>query len=307
MSPALEVQRLYKRYGSVVALEALDLAVAPGEAVALLGPNGSGKTTLLRCVAGLIRASSGSVSICGEPLGRGGRAARRHLAFVPQQATFPRQATVREVLALHARIRGVPTERAAAVLGEADLAPELAGRSVATLSGGMCQRLSLAVAQLADTKLMLLDEPTANLDPEATVHFREAAKRWRAQGRALLIATHVLDDAAELADRVVVLLAGKKAGDESIGALRDRLHNRARMRVVVERPTQAHVAAALASGATQASTNSHSLLITAPASRRQAILMRLSELGPVEHFETEGPSLEAIYLEYVHGGPIAQP
>lgn len=300
-SPALEITELGKRYGDVEALSDFSLTLSPGEVVALLGPNGSGKTTTIRCAAGLLRPTAGNVRISGIDMRRQPRQARRALAYLPQQARFPIHLTAREVVAFHAGLRRLPRETEETALTEAGLAGDAVMRRIGSLSGGMRQRLALAVACLAPVPLMLLDEPTANLDPGGALQFRDLAQRWRREGRALLLSTHVLSDAVELADRVVILVGGRPVAEEALPALRARLSRAARLRVDVGSPGEAHRVAALAAGASDVRLNHSSLIVTAPQDRRLPVLERLAALGPVRHFETEKPAVEDIYLDYVRG------
>lgn len=302
MSASVEVRALSKSYGAIRAVDGVSFDVEPGQTVCLLGPNGSGKTTILRSVAGLLRPDSGTVRVCGADLRRDYRKARQQFSYLPQQASFPANVTVREIMDFHAKLRGVDQDRVVASLRETGISEDEEGRMVGELSGGMLQRLSLAVAGTAPVKLMLLDEPTANLDPEAAIRLREQAKRWREEGRALLFSTHVLTDAEEIADKVVVLVGGKTVAEEKVAKLRADLRQFALLRVDVGRPTQDHIQAALVAGATDARLNSHSIIITAPVELRYTILKRLGELGAINHFDTEEPSIERIYMKYVREG-----
>jgi ABC-type multidrug transport system ATPase subunit len=301
MNPVVEVRELSKSYGAIRAIDRVSFDVQPGQAVALLGPNGSGKTTTLRSVAGLVRPDSGTITVCGVDLRRDYRRARQQFSYLPQHASFPANVTVREVAEFHARLRGIDGERVVVALREAGITETEEERMVGELSGGMRQRLSLAVAGIPPVPLLLLDEPTANLDPEAALRLRDLARRWGEEGRSLLFATHVLKDVEELADKVVVLVSGRPVAELNVPDLRADLRQFALLRVDVGQPTEAHVKAALACGATHARLNSHAVIITAPVERRLAILEKLSGLGTVNHFETEQPSIEQIYLEYVKG------
>jgi ABC-type multidrug transport system ATPase subunit len=302
MSALVEVRELSKSYSGVRAVENVSFDVEPGQAVCLLGPNGSGKTTILRCIAGLLRPDSGTVRVCGADLRRDYRKARQQFSYLPQQASFPASVTVGEIMNFHAELRGVDKDRVIASRRETGIGEDEEARMVGELSGGMLQRLSLAVAGIPPVKLMLLDEPTANLDPEAAIRLREQARKWRGEGRALLFSTHVLTDAEELADKVVVLVGGKPVAEEEVTKLRGDLRQFALLRVDVGRPTQDHIEAALEAGATDARLNSHSIIITAPVELRYPILKRLGDLGEVNHFDTEEPSIERIYMKYVREG-----
>ncbi len=298
MTAAIEVDRLVKSYGDVRAAEDVSFAVAPGEAVALMGPNGSGKTTVLRCIGGLLRPDGGRVAVCGFDTAGEPIAARSRLAFLPQHPAFASGLTPLEIARFHARLRGLPPGREEEALREVGLS-DAAGKPAAALSGGMRQRLALAVASLAPVRAMLLDEPTASLDPEAALDLRRRARRWRDEGRALLFATHVLDDVAEVADRVVILVGGRKVVEERVADLLARIRSLGVLKVDVEKPTEAHVAAALRGGATSARLNGKGVIVTAPLDRRYAILQRLGEVGPVRSFETHAPAVEDVYLTYL--------
>jgi ABC-type multidrug transport system ATPase subunit len=301
MKQVLSVSGLTKSYGRLRAADDVSFEIGAGEVLALLGPNGSGKTTTLRCIAGLLRPDCGSISIGGFDLRRHYRQARREFSYLPQHASFTGNLRVREVLQFHASLRGLPSERVDGALLEAGLSEADAARLVGQLSGGMRQRVSLAVACLPAAGLMLFDEPTANLDPEAALHFRQLAKGWRAAGRSILLSTHVLTDVEELADSVVVMVGGCMVARESIADLRRRLSLFSRLRVDVGQATEQHRAAALEAGAVEARLNTHALIVTAPVEHRLAILQSLENIDAVNRFDTEQPTLEDVYLEYVRG------
>jgi ABC-type multidrug transport system ATPase subunit len=299
MSGVVEVRELAKSYGGFRAVDGVSFDVEPGRAVCLLGPNGSGKTTTLRSVTGLLRPDAGSVKICGIDLHRHPRKAKRNFSYLPQQPSFPANVTVREVTDFHAKLRRLGPDRIVSSLREAGISEEEESRVVGELSGGMCQRLSLAVAGMPDVPLMVFDEPTANLDPESALRFREQAKRWREAGKSLLFSTHVLTDVEDFADKVVVLVGGKLVAEENVSQLRADLRQFALLRVDVGQATEEHVRVALECGATEACLNHRAVIITAPVEQRYPILKRLGELGTVHHFDTEEPSIEHIYLKYV--------
>ncbi|MCC7477184.1 ABC transporter ATP-binding protein [bacterium] len=299
MSAVLEAIGLSKSYQHVLALDCLDLNVEPGEVLALLGPNGSGKSTSIRCFAGLLQPSAGRVKVAGYDLHRDYREARRQFSYLPQQASFPGTLSVYEAISFHASLRGCGRTEAEAALVQVGLLNGVWKRPVAQLSGGMRQRLALAVASLGDAPLVLLDEPTANLDPEAAISFRDLAREWRGRGRAIVLSTHVLGDVEALADRVLVLVAGKVVARESIADLRLRLSRFARLLVDVGKAEDKHRSAALSSGAVDVQLNCCNILVTAPVENRLQILDSLSRVGSIRHFETEKPALEDIYLDYV--------
>ena len=195
----------------------MSLAVREGETLAFLGPNGSGKSTILRCIAGLMRPTSGAVTIAGQdprvP------STRAMFSYLPQQVVFPENLTAGEVLAFYARLRGLSVERARAVMDEL----EVPDRTVSEFSGGMRQRLGIAVAMLPEAPLLILDEPTASLDPRGAIELRALLAGLKARGTTIAFTSHVLADAEELADRVAILVGGRLAALETVDALRGRL------------------------------------------------------------------------------------
>lgn len=187
-------------------LDDIDFAVARGESVALVGPNGSGKTTVLRCLLGLV-PFSGRATIDGRDVVRDPIGARSLVGYVPQKVAFG-DARAGEVVAFVARLRGVSRTRAAGALREVGLEGHAGGR-VRTFSGGMQQRLAIAVALLGDPPVLLLDEPSASLDEEGQRAFFDLVRGLRGSGRTLLLASHRNEEVASLTDRTIRLDAGR--------------------------------------------------------------------------------------------------
>ena len=226
----ISFRSLTKRYGSHTAVDSLSLEVARPEVVALLGPNGSGKTTTLKAAAGLIRPTSGEVLLGDPPRPAHVPEVRRVLSYLPQKVSFPDALSGAEVVEFYRELRGVPAERSLEVLRFAAL--NGAGeRLVSTYSGGMVQRLGLAVAILPDAPIFLLDEPTAALDPDGLCAFYELVEHARGDGRTVLFTSHQLGDVERLADRFAVLVGGKLVACLTAGELKDRLAERGVMRL----------------------------------------------------------------------------
>ncbi len=211
-----------KTYGSHAAVRDLTLAIEPGEVVALLGPNGSGKTTCLKAAAGLIRPTSGCVLVGRPPLPSSSAEARRALSYLPQRVAFPEALTGMEVVEFYRCLRAGAPARTNVVLRFASLNGASA-RAVGTYSGGMVQRLGLAVAALPEAPVLLLDEPTAALDPDGLRAFYELVEERRRDGKTVFFTTHHLDDVEELADRFALLVDGRLAAVLSAGELSERL------------------------------------------------------------------------------------
>jgi len=197
-----------------VILDGVTFAVEPGESVALVGPNGSGKTSILRCLLGLV-PFAGTATIGGHEVMRDPVAARTLVGYVPQKAAFG-DTSAREALVFVARLRRLDPARATALLAEVGLAAHAEER-VRTFSGGMQQRLALAIALLADPPVLLLDEPSASLDREGQRMFHRLAARLRRGGRTLLMASHRREEVESLTDRVLHVDRGRIVGGSAAG------------------------------------------------------------------------------------------
>jgi ABC-type multidrug transport system ATPase subunit len=208
----LTLTGLTKSFGDRRVLDGLDLEIAAGESVALLGANGSGKTTTLRCIVGLARPDSGRIVIGGIDAAHRPIDARKMVSYLPQKSAFPLTLTVRETLAVVAQLRGVSSRHVDDELDACGLAV-LADRGVGHLSGGERQRLAMAVAFLPAADVYLFDEPSASLDPAASRILFRRAKDLKDEGRTLLFTTHIPADVRHLATRIVLLRDGRIASD----------------------------------------------------------------------------------------------
>ncbi len=206
-SPAVLCRGLVKRFGTVTALDGLDLDVARGECFGMLGPNGAGKTTTVEILEGLTQADAGDVEVLGERWHGDGIALRARLGVQLQETKFPEKLQVAEVLSLFRSFypRGMTVAEALAVV---DL-QEKAGARVSTLCGGAKQRLSLACALIGDPELLFLDEPTTGLDPQSRRQTWDIVLGMKARGRTVLITTHYMEEAVQLCDRVAIVDQGK--------------------------------------------------------------------------------------------------
>lgn len=209
----VQVKNLTKQFGSLTAVDQISFEVNAGESVALWGENGAGKTTALRCLLGVI-PYKGSVRLGGYDSTYQGKGARRLMGFVPQEISFHDDMTVRETLRFYARLKKTTTETeyAAQLLERLGLSSYI-GKKVRDLSGGMKQRLALVIALLADPPILILDEPTANLDVRAREEFLALLAELREAGKTLIFSSHRLEEVSILADRVLVIESGKLVAD----------------------------------------------------------------------------------------------
>lgn len=299
---AVEVRQLEKRFGSFQALTGVSFTVEPGEVFALLGPNGSGKSTTLKAIAGLIPPTAGEIRVEGVDVWKRPREAKRRFSYLPQRVAFPENLTAREVLEFYCRLRRVPGSRALPALAQAGLdSAEIASRPVRTFSGGMTQRLGIAVALLAEAGILILDEPTASLDPEGAARFLETIDGLKRGGATVIFSSHVLSDVDSLADRVGLLLNGQLLAVESVEELKRVRRATASTRVVLARAGDAALRVANRCGATEIRLEGNVLRFLADPEDRVSILRALEAAGcGVEAFSTEECSLQEIYLRYIH-------
>ncbi|MCM3902305.1 MAG: ABC transporter ATP-binding protein [Pyrinomonadaceae bacterium] len=297
----IQIQDLTKKFGAVVAVRDVSLDIKTGETFALLGPNGSGKTTILKCMIGLTHPTSGQVFIDGIDVWKRAREAKRLMSYLPQRVFFPDSLTARDVLRFYCNLRKIPISRIEKTLVATKFSFNgLAEKQVSDFSGGMVQRLGLAVACLPDAPVLVLDEPTISLDPEGAIHFREFLAALKREGRTIIFSSHMLADVEELADRVAILVGGRLVALQSIAALREELMRSSRMRVVLTNPADGLLEAARASGAEDVTLEGDSMVLTSQASDRLEILRAIESAGGrVDRFATEELSLEDIYMKYI--------
>ncbi len=212
----LEAIKIERSFGARRVLRGVDLSLAPGQVLAVLGSNGAGKTTLLRVLAGLMRPSAGEVRVRGRPLGRDDLEARRAIGFLSHQSLLYDDLSLIENLTFAARLYGLasPDQVARRCLEEAGLGARLADRP-RSLSRGLQQRAAIARAVLHEPAILLLDEPFTGLDAVASDHLRGLLRAEAMRGRALVVVTHLFAEVWDLATRVGVLAGGRWVLDAS--------------------------------------------------------------------------------------------
>mgnify|MGYP000269718231 CR=1 FL=1 len=289
-----------KSFGSVLAVREFTVTIAAGEVVALLGPNGSGKTTSIKAAAGLVRPSSGRVLI-GDP----GRTAwdadaRQACSFLPQRVSFPESLTGREVAEFYCKLRGRGADRLQEVLALTGLNGS-SGRAVGTYSGGMTQRLGLAVAMAAQAPILLLDEPTAALDPDGTSAFYELIEFRRREGQTVFFSSHQMGDVERLADRFLVMVGGRLMASFTARELTTMLANRGVMKVTVDALSDASLAQ-VRTLAPRVIVAGDQIIVPGTADIRLAVLDTLRNHGVnIRGWSAEEGRLDAFYRELIGG------
>jgi ABC-type multidrug transport system ATPase subunit len=299
--PIVRFEAFSKSFGPLEAVRPLDLEIAKSESFAFLGPNGGGKTTVLRALVGLHSPTSGRVLVHGLDVAKEPDRVRKLLAYVPQRVNMPDVLTAREVLVLFAGLREVPEERVDEVLDLLALSDD-ADRRVGEYSGGMLQRLGLAVALLEEVAILVLDEPALNLDPLGIAVLHEHLAELRARGSTIVFSSHIVHSAVQLADRVGVLVDGELAKLQDIPAFMATVARETRVRVVLDSPAQMVAGAAEAAGATGCRCNGPQLSFASEPGRRLEIIQAIQSAGGVvAEFHTETPDWESLVRDHVNG------
>jgi len=222
-SPQLiTINNLKKSFGKNLVLKGIDLELTGGMVVAIMGPNGSGKTTLLKSVLGLVKPDSGEIYVKDIHV-NGNSEYRRHIGYMPQNSCFPENLRVKEVIAMLKDVWGKPKGEAYKAYDEELIEKlnigEFQNKQIGTLSGGTKQRVSSAAAFLFNQEIIILDEPTAGLDPVAAEIVKQKITDEKNKGKLVIITSHVISEVEELADRVIFLLEGNIHVDSKVGEL----------------------------------------------------------------------------------------
>jgi ABC-type multidrug transport system ATPase subunit len=218
----IEVTHLTKRFGRLTAVDDLSFSVEAGQAVAFWGANGAGKTTVVRCLLNLM-PYEGDITIAGLDVKRDGKKVRMQVGFVPQELNFHDDLTIAETVAFYARLKKIPSGHDFSdLLDRLDLSAHI-GKPISDLSGGMKQRLALALALLSDPPLLILDEPTVNLDIRSRDTFIQLLLELKHAGKTLVFSSHRLEEVTALADRILLLEAGKLVVDSPPEQLEQQL------------------------------------------------------------------------------------
>ncbi|HEX9063988.1 MAG TPA: ABC transporter ATP-binding protein [Streptosporangiaceae bacterium] len=300
MTDAIDVAGLRKSYGKVAALDGLDLHVAGGEVHGFLGPNGAGKTTTIRILLGLLRADGGSASLLGGDPWTGATSLHRRLAYVPGDMSLWPNFTGGEVIDLLGRLRGgLDPQRRASLIERFELDPTVKARAY---SKGNRQKVALIAALASDVELLLLDEPTAGLDPLMEAAFRTAIEEERQAGRTVLLSSHILSEVEALCDRVTIIRRGRTV---ETGTLADLRHL-----------TRTSVSAELAGppsgldglpGLHDLDVEGNRVRCEVDSDKLTGLLRQLSAVG-VRSLTSQPPTLEELFLRHYAGdGPAAEP
>ena len=290
MTPVIEAVGLLKKFGATTALDGLDLTVHEGEVHGFLGPNGAGKSTTIRVLLGLLRSDGGTVRLLGRDPWQDATELHRQLAYVPGDVVLWPNLTGGEVIDLLGRLRGgVDEARRAELLEAFELDPTKKGRSY---SKGNRQKVALVAAFASDVPLLVLDEPTSGLDPLMEKVFQEHLSRVRAEGRTVLLSSHILSEVETAADRVSIVRAGRIVDS---GTLTDLRHlTRTSITAALARPVRESEAGGWP-GVDSAREDRDRIVLSVESSSVGDVLQRLGSHG-IEALTCQPPTLEELFL-----------
>ncbi len=297
-TPAIEIRGARKHYGALHAVDGIDLHVERGEILGLIGHNGAGKSTLFKMMLGLVPATAGEILMGGAPVqGRGFRAARRHLGYLPENVVLYDNLSGLETLRFFARLKGAPAAQCAEVLERVGLA-DAGHRPVREYSKGMRQRLGFAQALLGAPRVLLLDEPTNGLDPLAIRDFYATLRTLQQGGVTIVITSHILAELQERVDRLAILAAGRLQALGSVRALREQAGMPLVFDIAAAVADTPAVAQALAAvPAAQATPTPEGLRLSCPREARMAVLGAIAPMGArVRDLRIHEPSLEDLFF-----------
>jgi ABC-type multidrug transport system ATPase subunit len=275
----IAITDLTKRYGKIAVVDDFNLSIAQGESIALWGPNGAGKTTVVRCLLGLV-SYEGTITVNDVDARRFGKAVRSQMGYVPQELSFYDTMKVVDLLDYSASLRRIGQDRVDEVIETVGLGDHIEKR-VSELSGGLKQRLGIASALLPDPPILLLDEPTSNLDAKARDHAIGILEGLRHEGRTLIVTSHHIEEVGMLVDRVVAMEQGKITVECDPTDLAEELGLRAWLHLILSNGSASMALDVLKTRGFEAKMNSRGVLVEVSAQGKGEAVAALQEAGVV--------------------------
>lgn len=303
LDKVIEVTGAVKRYGNNTVVRDVDLSVAGGERMLLIGHNGAGKTTLMKMMLGLTHPGAGSVRVLGSNPATAAAAQRRKIGYLPESVAFHSAMKGREVLAFYARLKGVAAAECHSILAQVGL-EQAADQRVSTYSKGMRQRLGLAQAMLGKPRLLFLDEPTSGLDPSLRRQFYDLIDTLSQSGTTSLTSSHSLHEVEARADRIAIMRNGAIVACGTLTELSSQTALPLVVRLRVVAGHAAGVAERLAPMGAIQRVNDHGIELSCLGTSKMLLFRQVASLGDViEDMDVVPPRLEEIYNHYMEQLP----
>ena len=294
---ALEASGLTKTFGSVTAVDALDLRVRKGEVYGFLGPNGAGKTTTIKMMLGLTHPDAGNVLVEGEELSRRPHELKRIIGYLPERVSFYDNLTALQTLEFFAEVKGAGRKGLEELLESVGLGA-FAKKRVKTFSKGMRQLLGVAQVFIGEPRILILDEPTTGLDPNWARTVKDRVADAKKRGLTVFFSSHILTEVEELADRVAIINRGRLTAEDSVTALRSQLELKPRLFITIG--GDANVAGKAVEGVKGAGRifwDGSALIVECDPKSKVKVLGAIEGAGvEVLDFRTAEPSLEEVFL-----------
>lgn len=302
--PAIVAEELSKRYGSLIALDRVDLTVEEGEVFGFLGPNGAGKSTMINILLDFVKPTHGSVSIFGHDCQTDGVHARSRLGVLPEGYTPYKRLTGRQHIEYAIRSKDVEADPVE-ILERVGIR-EAGDRKATEYSKGMAQRLVLGMALVGEPDLLLLDEPTTGLDPNGAAEMRDILREENERGATIFFSSHILEQVQAVCDRVGILQDGKLAAVDTIEGLRESLGGGTKLVITVDRtrPELIQTIETIAGVETVRLDEDERIVeVTCTNEAKMDVLVAFRDVGvDVVNFRTEEASLEDMFVEYTQRG-----
>ena len=299
--PAIEIAGVSKRYGSVTALDRVDLTVAEGEIFGFLGPNGAGKSTMINVFLDFVRPDAGGVTVFGHDCRTEGVAARERMGVLPEGYSVYDRLTGRQHIEFAIESKGADAEPMA-ILDRVGLAGD-ADRPAGGYSKGMAQRLILGMALVGEPDLLILDEPTSGLDPNGAREIRSIIREENARGATIFFSSHILEQVEAVCDRVGILTDGSLVAVDTIDGLRESVGGGTVLRIsLATLDERFRGAAAAVDGVDDVRIEDEELVVACADAAKMDVLFALDQAGAdVLDFATEEASLEELFAAYTGG------
>ncbi len=290
----IKFEQFEKWYGKLCAVKPLDLTINKGETFALLGPNGGGKSTIIRALVGLHAPTRGRILVNGFNVITQPNDVKKLTSYLPQRITMPGMMTAREIATLYAGLKQVPQNQIDEALEYVALHSD-ADRYVREFSGGMLQRLGLAIAFLGDPEILVLDEPTLNLDPLGREKFLDLILQLKQRGKTIILSSHIIQDAEQLADRIGIMVEGNMVSIKQVSEFKESISNETSVRIIIDNAVDTIPAAAQLAGATMTDWQGEQFIFKAPPDRRLNVIRAIEKTGAtIREFHSEPPNWDVL-------------